>query len=201
MQISFPVGITVSWGRWGTEDGKIGYGVYPLSVNQSRSLIHGVFERYHLTSRLVRIYQHFLSSSPPSSLSELKARNSLQIYISRRCFVKKKRLTDASNVSAAKQWLYGFRLRQQRRNLLALIFIFALVCSGQKYVFLRARMFTGTRSVSAKADLHVIISGRPCTDDRDLYRRYRNCEIPLSEGEITRKLAIAAIGIRPRVDF
>lgn len=32
------------------------------------------------------------------------------------------------------------------------------------------RIFTGTRSVSAKTDLHVIIGGRFYIDDRDLYR-------------------------------
>lgn len=32
------------------------------------------------------------------------------------------------------------------------------------------RIFTGTRAVSVKTDLHVIIGGRSYIDDRDLYR-------------------------------
>lgn len=60
------------------------------------------------------------------------------------------------------------------------------------------RIFTGTRAVSVKADLHVIIGGRCYIDDRDLYRLTVTSS-PLRRGDYM-GISYGSIGTRPRID-
>jgi len=86
--------------------------------------------------------------------------------------------------------------------ILIFIFVFFIVCRKIRFpVHVHVcQIFTGTCSVSAKTDLHVITGGRFLYRRSRSLSRYCTYKILLSK-EITRKLAMAAIGIRPRVDF
>lgn len=72
--------------------------------------------------------------------------------------------------------------------LLILNFIFVFII--EKYVWMlwfayTSGIFTGTRSVSAKSDLHVIIGRRAYIDDRDLYHVTVTLRSPSQRGDYT----------------